>query len=75
MMVYTVVLTPDSEDGGWNVTVPALPGCITCANTVDEALTRAKEAIEVYLNIDDVAILQQGSDGAIVSTITVGAVS
>jgi predicted RNase H-like HicB family nuclease len=75
MMVYTVVLTPDPEDGGWNVTVPALPGCFTNAETVDEALARAKEAIEVYLNIDDVTVVQQGADGAIVTTVAVGAAS
>ena len=75
MMVYTVVLTPDPEDGGWNVTVPALPGCFTNAETVDEALARAKEAIEAYLNIDDVAVVQQGADGAIVTTVSVGVTS
>jgi antitoxin HicB len=46
---YTVVLLPDAEDGGYVVTVPALPGCVTQAEAVDEALVHAKEVIELYL--------------------------
>ena len=72
MMVYTVVLTPDPEDGGWNVTVPALPGCFTCADTFDEALSRAKEAIEAYLDVDEVSVVPQGADGAVVTMVSVG---
>lgn len=26
---YTIVLEPDTVEGGYTVTVPALPGCIT----------------------------------------------
>ena len=37
------------EDGGNMVTVPALPGCITQGDTIDEALAMAKEAIELYM--------------------------
>ena len=46
---YTVVLIPDVDDGGFTVTVPALPGCITEGDTVEEALDMAKEAIQLYL--------------------------
>jgi antitoxin HicB len=31
------------------VTVPALPGCITQGNDLDEAMAMAKEAIELYI--------------------------
>ena len=31
------------------VTVPALPGCITQGDTIDDALAMAKEAIELYV--------------------------
>ncbi|HRO43612.1 MAG TPA: type II toxin-antitoxin system HicB family antitoxin [Flavipsychrobacter sp.] len=37
------------EEGGYTVLVPALPGCITYGETVDEAIAMAKEAIEVYI--------------------------
>lgn len=50
--MITVVLIPDDHDGGYTVTVPALPGCITEGDTLDEALANAREAIALYL--DDV---------------------
>lgn len=37
------------EEGGYTVLVPALPGCITYGETVDEAIEMAKEAIELYV--------------------------
>lgn len=49
MREYTVVLTPDPEDGGFTVTVPALPGCITEGDTLEEALAMAQDAIELYV--------------------------
>lgn len=35
-------------DGRYTVIVPALPGCITFGDNVDNAIENAKEAIEVY---------------------------
>ena len=50
MREFTVVLTPDNEQPGtYNVTVPALPGCVTWGQGRDDALTNAREAIELYL--------------------------
>jgi predicted RNase H-like HicB family nuclease len=37
------------EEGGYTVIVPALPGCITFGETVEEAIAMAKEAIEGYI--------------------------
>jgi predicted RNase H-like HicB family nuclease len=34
------------DEGGYWVKVPALPGCVTQGETLEEALTNAKEAIE-----------------------------
>ena len=45
---YTV-LFEHAEEGGYVVTVPALPGLITEGDTMDEARDRAKGAIEGYL--------------------------
>jgi predicted RNase H-like HicB family nuclease len=47
-MKIGVVLHPDTE-GGYTVTVPALPGCISEGDTVEEALKNIKEAIELFL--------------------------
>jgi predicted RNase H-like HicB family nuclease len=46
---YTIILDPDFEDGGYTVTVPALPGCVTEGETVEQCLERAREAIEGYI--------------------------
>lgn len=45
-MRFTVILTPDLEDGGYAGECPAIPGCISEGNTVEEALANMKEAIE-----------------------------
>lgn len=45
---YQVVLTPE-ESGGFSVTVPALPGCVSQGDTREHALEMVREAIEVYL--------------------------
>jgi antitoxin HicB len=45
---YKILLNKE-EDGGYMVTVPALPGCFTQGDTIDEALAMAKEAIELYI--------------------------
>jgi len=45
---YTIILERES-DGGFVVTVPALPGCVTQGDTRDEAIENAREAIEVYI--------------------------
>jgi predicted RNase H-like HicB family nuclease len=47
-----VVLEP-SEDGGYTVYVPSLPGCISEGDTREEALVNIKEAIELYLESDE----------------------
>lgn len=45
---YLVVLTSQPE-GGYTVSVPALPGCLSEGDTVSEALKNIKDAIEGYL--------------------------
>jgi predicted RNase H-like HicB family nuclease len=48
---YSVVLTAEPEAGGFSVSVPALPGCYSQGETLDEALANVREAIELYLEI------------------------
>jgi antitoxin HicB len=45
---YKLLLRKETE-GGYTVFVPSLPGCITYGDNVDEAITMAKEAIELYI--------------------------
>ena len=47
-MEYTVVLHP-AEEGGYWVGVPALPGCYSQGETVEETMANAREAIETHL--------------------------
>jgi predicted RNase H-like HicB family nuclease len=46
---YTIILDPDPEEGGYTVTVPALPGCVTQGETIEEAIAMAKDAIHLYI--------------------------
>jgi len=45
---YTVIYKPVKE-GGFEVTVPLLPGLVTYGRTLEEARKMAKEAISCYL--------------------------
>ncbi len=45
---FDVVILED-EDGSYIAFVPALPGCHTQGDTLDEVLKNIKEAIELYL--------------------------
>jgi antitoxin HicB len=47
-MRYTVLLEPE-DDGGFIVSVPALPGCISQGDTREEALENIREAVALYV--------------------------
>ena len=47
-MRFRVVLEP-SEDGGYTIFVPSLPGCISEGESVEDALGNIQEAIVLYL--------------------------
>jgi len=44
-----IVLIHQAEEGGYWVEVPALPGCYSQGETVEEAMANIKEAIEAHL--------------------------
>lgn len=46
------VLVERDEDGYYVATVPSLPGCHTQAKSLDDLIERAKEAIELYLEVE-----------------------
>jgi len=48
-MKLKVVLHPE-EEGGYSVEVPALPGCFSEGETLEEALVNIKEAAECWLD-------------------------
>jgi predicted RNase H-like HicB family nuclease len=48
---YTAIFEPDKETGGYTVTIPSLPGCISEGDTFEEALKNIKEAANLYLEV------------------------
>ena len=51
-MKLTVVLEPSNE-GGYTVFVPTLPGCISQGDTREEALGNIREAIELHMEFTE----------------------
>lgn len=56
-MDYTVIIH-DAEEGGYWVEVPALPGCFSQGETMEEALRNIEEAIALHLE----ALAEEGID-------------
>ena len=49
-MKFTVILEPEA-DGGYSVVCPALPGCVSQGDSLDEALANIREAILLCLDV------------------------
>jgi predicted RNase H-like HicB family nuclease len=56
-MEYTVIMHP-AEEGGFWAEVPALPGCLSQGETIEEALENIKEAIESHV----IALRDEGEE-------------
>jgi len=50
-MIFNVILKPDLEDDGYNISCPALPGCHSQGDTEDEAIENIKNAITGCLEV------------------------
>ena len=48
-MAKFLVYLEAAEEGGYIVSCPQLPGCVTQGETVDEALAMIKDAIQGYI--------------------------
>jgi len=48
---YTAIFEPDIEAGGYTVTIPSLPGCISEGDSFEQALKNIKEAASLYLEV------------------------
>ena len=51
-MKFTVILEPEA-DGGYSIYCPAIPGCVSQGDSLDEALANIKEAIVLCLEVRD----------------------
>lgn len=49
-MTEYVVVYEQAEDDRWGAYLPDLPGCITLADTREEAQVLIREAVELYLD-------------------------
>lgn len=49
MSKYTIIVEYDPEAKAYSVTVPALPGCTSQGDTIEQAIANAKEAIAGHI--------------------------
>ena len=55
-MSYRIEIVEDKDEGGFVVTYPDLPGCITCGKTIESAVANAADAKKAWLE----AALEEG---------------
>ena len=55
-MSYRMEIVEDREEGGFVVSYPDLPGCITCGETIETAVANAQDAKRTWLE----AALEEG---------------
>ena len=55
-MKFRVVVEFDAEANAFSAVCPELPGCTSVGDTEEEALENIKEAIELYLEPDDLPL-------------------
>lgn len=48
-MNYRMEIIEDSEEGGFVVSYPELPGCITCGETMEIAIANARDAKKAWI--------------------------
>ena len=53
---YRMEIVEDREEGGYVVSYPDLPGCLTCGETIESAVENARDAKRVWLE----AALEEG---------------
>ncbi|MDO8671969.1 MAG: type II toxin-antitoxin system HicB family antitoxin [Dehalococcoidia bacterium] len=72
---YTIVLMPEPEEGGYSVIVPALPGCVTQGETIEEAIAMAKDAIAGWIAVAEEhgESVAEEDDGALTAVVKIAA--
>ena len=55
-MSYRMEIVEDKEEGGFVVSYPDLPGCITCGETIESAVANAQDAKRAWME----AALEEG---------------
>lgn len=57
-MAYRMEIVEDKDEGGYVVSFPELPGCITCGETIESAVKNAEDAKKEWL----MAALEDGAE-------------
>jgi predicted RNase H-like HicB family nuclease len=65
-VTVTALVYPEPEAGGYSAEVPALPGCYTQGETLEEVRANLQEAVEAWLaSAHDAAVVRPaGQEGA-----------
>lgn len=60
-MNYTMEVVEDPTEGGFVVSFPELPGCLTCGQTLENALANALDAKKAWLEaaLEDGLVIQE----------------
>lgn len=64
-MFYPIAIEAGDDTHAYGVTVPDLPGCFSAGDTLDEAISSAKEAITVHIEL----LIEMGQDIPAVSSV------
>lgn len=64
-VILTAIVRPEPDAGGYSATIPALPGCHTQGETLDEVRANLREAAEGWLAVahDDALARESAGDG------------
>ena len=69
-VILSAVVRPEPDAGGYSASIPALPGCHTQGETIDEVRANLREAAEGWLAVaHDDALAREGGRGNFVKTI------
>jgi predicted RNase H-like HicB family nuclease len=64
-ITLTAIIRPEPAAGGYSATIPALPGCHTQGETLDEVRANLREAAEGWLAVaHDDALARNAAAGA-----------
>jgi predicted RNase H-like HicB family nuclease len=63
-VTLTAIVCPEPEAGGYSASIPALPGCHTQGETLDEVRANLREAAEGWLAVAHDEALAREAAGA-----------
>ena len=65
-VVLTAIVRPEPDAGGYSASIPALPGCHTQGETLDDVRANLREAAEGWLAVahDDALVRDAAGDAS-----------